>query len=405
MKSPPSIFINESQVLISKNAMSKNFRFHLLGLPHTVTNKDYTACAYTQKVYKFGKMMKKLNPNCTIIHYGHEDSDLVCDEHVTVTTNRDLEIAYGTYDWRKNFFKFDMGDHAYQTFFRNAIYEVGKRKQKNDFILPFWGAGVRPVCDAHPDLITVEPGIGYAGGFWSPWRIYESYAIMHAIQGAEAVGTCKQENYFAVIPNYFDPDDFVFSEKKSDYFLHLGRIYPGKGVHIAYQICKELGFKLKIAGQGDLSEMGYSEIPGQIEQVGYADAEQRKKLMSEARGFFLISQFLEPFGGSAVEAMFSGTPIITSDWGVFSETNLHGITGYRGRTFEHFCWAAENIDKIKPQDCRDWAMNNYSLDRVGLMYDEFFTMVHDVYTGAGWYQKHPERLNMDWLKKYYPGRN
>jgi glycosyltransferase involved in cell wall biosynthesis len=355
-------------------------RFHLLGIPHTVTSKEYNACAFTQKVWKFGKMMKARGH--TIIHYGHEDSDIPCDEHVTVMTNKDLEKSYGSYDWRKEFFKHHMNDYAHQTFAANAIKEIQKRKQPNDFLLPFWGGGVRRVTDYHNDMICVEPGIGYPTPPICRWKVYESYAILHATGGIENVAQCKQDFYDVVIPNYFDPDDFEYRYDKEDYFLYLGRVYTGKGVDIAIEVTQALGKKLIIAGQTD----GTIKFPDNVEYVGYADVATRKKLMAGACGSFLPTRYIEPFGGVAVENLFSGTPIITTDWGAFTEYNAHGVTGFRCRTFDDFCTAAENINRIRPINCFKQAQH-YSLEAIAPRYEKYFQDVLNVYTGKGWYQR------------------
>ena len=367
-------------------------RFQVLGLPHTVSSKEFNACAYTQKVVKFSKMMTERGHE--VIHYGHEDSDLQCSEHVTVLTNDDFKISYGSHDWRKTFFKFDTNDHAYRKFYDNAIREISKRKRSNDFILPFWGSGVRPICDAHQDLICVEPGIGSAGGHWARWKVWESYAIYHAYCGLKNVGHCNQDWYDVVIPNYFDVEDFDFVSNKEDYFLYLGRVYNGKGVDIAIQATERAGVKLVIAGQ---KEEGY-KLPDHVEYVGYADVPTRKKLMSNAKASFLPSMYVEPFGGVQIENLLSGTPTITTDWGSFAENNLHGITGYRCRTMGDFVDAVKNIDRIKPHDCRAFG-ENFTLQAVAPLYEKYFNDVMDVYTGKGWYS---EGNGINAMKRYYP---
>ena len=357
-------------------------RFHCLGVPHTVTSHEYVACAFTQKVLKFCRMMKARGHY--IIHYGHEDSQVDCDEHVTVVTNEDFKKAYGSYDWKKEYFKHNLGDAAYTAFYKNAIREVGKRKQKYDFILPFWGSGVKAVCDAHQDMLCVEPGIGYASGHWAKYKIFESYAILHAYMNLGSAKKCTPKNYDVVIPNYFDPEEFEFSAEKDDYVLFLGRVYSGKGLHVAVQATEHIGAKLIVAGQNTMEKSGFKTIPSHVIEFGHADVEQRKKLLSRARCVITASQFLEPFCGVHMEALMSGTPVISTDWGVFTETNLHGVTGYRCRTFNDFVWAIKNSHKISPYHCREWAMN-FSLDQVAERYEKYFKDVLNVPQHKGWY--------------------
>jgi glycosyltransferase involved in cell wall biosynthesis len=336
-----------------------------------------------------------------IMHYGHEDSNPAANENITVITNEVWNRVYGSHDYKTHLFKYDTQDDAYQTFYKNAITEIEKRKQPGAIILPFWGAGVRPICDAHPDLCIIEPGIGYAGGMWSVFKIFESYAIYHAYCGLNNVGTCNQSWYDTVIPNYFDLNDFTYQDKKEDYFLYLGRVYDGKGVNVAVQVTEALGVKLIIAGQNSLTQMGYKETPSHVTEIGYADVEMRRKLMSGAKAAFVPSMYVEPFGGVQVEMLFSGTPTITTDWGSFTENNIHGITGYRCRTFEQFLWAADNIHNINPKNCRAFA-ENFTLEKVGRMYEEYFQSVLNVYTGNGWYERNDARSQLNWLKKNYP---
>ena len=207
--------------------------------------------------------------------------------------------------------------------------------------------------------------------------------------------------YDAVIPNYFDPEDFPYQETKGDYVLYIGRLIYRKGLDIAVQVTKALGLPLIVAGQGSLvnSNERLNITEPHVTHVGSVGTEERARLMGGARCVMVPTYYLEPFGGVAVEAQFCGTPVVATDWGAFSETVLHGVTGWRCRTFEQFCWAVEHAGDLSPADCAEWARNNYSLSRVGRMYDEYFHMVADIGLGGGWYERHDDRSQLEWLKK------
>lgn len=357
--------------------------YHIIGLPHTISSPLYNSCAYTQKVVKFGKMMTERGH--TVFHYGHEKSDLICTEHISVISEKDFNEIYGTDVWKKEFFKYNINDKVYKLFFENAIKEIQKRKSKHHFLLPFWGAGGKPICDAHNDMIVVEPGIGYADGHWARWRVWESYSIYHAFCGLSSVGSCKQDNYNIVIPNYFDINDFKYiPDEKEDYFLFIGRVYDGKGISIAIDATKRAGVKLKVAGP--LFADYKSDFPEHVEYLGHVNIETRKNLMAKAKCAIIPSQYVEPFGGVQIECLLSGTPTITSDWGAFTENNIHGLTGYRCRTMGDYVEAIQKIDNIQTKDCRKWGLN-FTLDKIAPRYEKFFDDILDVYKGDGWYSK------------------
>jgi hypothetical protein len=107
-------------------------RFHVLAVPHTITTKEYSACAFTQKVLKFCAMM--MARGHTVLHYGHEKSVVECTEHITVTNDAILQKTYGRYDWKKEQFKSLNGDFASVHFNTSASIQVGLRKKQGDFL-------------------------------------------------------------------------------------------------------------------------------------------------------------------------------------------------------------------------------------------------------------------------------
>ena len=203
-----------------------------------------------------------------------------------------------------------------------------------------------------------------------------------------------------VIPPAVDPEMFDFRPAdKTDELLFLGRLNDDKGVAVAIDIAKRAGRRIAIVGQGDPAR--FLEGNPHARYVPAVDIEGRRKLMAEAAAFLCPTLYVEPLGSVALEAQMCGTPVICTDWGGFTETVLHGITGFRCRTMEQFLWAVHHIDRIDPAACRQWAIDNYSPQRIGQMFEEYFQMLLDL-DGDGWYAERPERTQLDWLTRRHP---
>lgn len=373
-----------------------NKRLHLLGLAHLPTNKNEAiACAYSQKVIKMGKMLKSLGH--TVFFYGVEGSTVECDEFIPVSTKDVLIDTYGEYDYKNMQYKHNPLDNAHKVFNANAIKEIQKRKEPNDMLLICMGNYQKPISDAVGLRFIIESGIGYTG-VYSEFKVFESYIWMHYIYGL--LNQQCGHYYDAVIPNYFDPLDWEYSEQKDDYFLYMGRLITLKGMAILKAIADNMDCKILVAGQKSDEKIDISSP--NIEIVGFADHEKRKQLMSKAKALIAPTIYVEPFGGVVIEAAMSGTPVVTTDWGAFAENVLHGKTGYKCRTLDQFSWALGNIGNISPKSCYDWAMNNFTIDRIKYMYEEYFNMVLNINTKSGWYYIDNQRESMDWLSKKYP---
>lgn len=347
-----------------------------------------------------------------VYHYGTEGSNPPCTEHITIMTKEDQKRFFGDHDWHTDFFNIEWNGSLpyWQHANINAASEINKRKQKRDFVCLIGGDCQKEISDLVGESMTinVEFGIGYKGAF-AKYRAFESYAQMHKVYmfGKNGYNT-DGGNYDAVIPNYFDPDDFPFGAEKDDYYLFIGRFIVRKGIRVAVQATKVMGAHLKMAGQGVTARDGQKLIGEEltidephVEHVGYADVKKRGELMSRAKAVFVPTYYLGPFEGVAVEAMMCGTPVLTSDWGAFPETVQHGVTGYRCRTLEQWVWAAEAATKLDPEKIRRYAVSNYGIDRVAKMYQEWFEMLLGLW-GPGWPNiPDQKRVQLDWLNKYY----
>jgi glycosyltransferase involved in cell wall biosynthesis len=374
---------------------------HVVSLPHTQTTAEWAACAYTQKVRKFGKMLAARGHD--VIIYSGEENDAVCAEHVPVVTVEQQRRWFGEVNQDRFYpITWNPGDDHWREMNLRAAQEIRKRAGPRDLVLLIAGWCQKQVADDLPNLIACEWGVGYQGIF-SPYCAFESRAWMHHVYGLQKI---EDGRWFdAVIPNFFDMEEFpvtrtavdLSSDRKRDYLLYCGRLVQRKGPHVALMIAGALGLPLVLAGQGvSASGPGWIEsdegfrLEGDLRHVGLVDFERRAALMSGAIATLVPTIYIEPFGGVAVEAMLSGCPVVATDWGAFTETVDPGVTGYRFRTLGQGMAAVDAAAELDRWEVREAATERFALENVAPLYEEWFDRLLSLW-GEGWDERVPLR--------------
>jgi glycosyltransferase involved in cell wall biosynthesis len=347
-------------------------------------------CAFTQKIVKMSKMLLSLGHE--VILYGAEGSDAPCTEFVQTHTLSDIRQEWGDgdnrfdigYNWHESGFRHDFNMQKKPVtlkFYDAASKHITKVKRPDDFLLLMQGTYHRPVAQEANLYLTCEPGIGYRGSYCN-FRAFESAYLMNFTLGsASPFKSVDGAYYWRVIPNYFEEKDFPFQEKKEDYYFFIGRMIKRKGVMTAVRATEAIGAKLILAGQTD-PEIKINTLPSHCEFIGYVGPEKRAELMGKAKAVFVPTVYLEAFGGVNVEAQLCGTPVITTNFGVFPETVIHGKTGFRCDTMQDFVDAAEAVGDLDPLEIRQHA-ERYLTDNVRWEFQKWWDDLYRVYESIG----------------------
>lgn len=346
------------------------YRFHLLALPNVQTTTAYSLCGFCTATINFAKLLKSLGHY--VILYGSEENEAPCDEFVTVISKEEQETllkntvnSEGRLDPTPYQYAYiEAWSPLFQLANARIIGEIAKRKQPRDFICSIGGASQKPVADAHRDLMFVEYSIGYLGSF-SEYRVFESHAWRHVTYGAQQVPNGKF--FDDVIPCFYDETLFPFRKEKEDFALYVGRLTPRKGIEIACKAASLAGVPLKVIGHGDRSLVTHG-----AEYLGELNDAERNEWMSRARAVFTPTLYVEPFCQVAVEAQLCGTPVLTTNWGGFTETVKEGETGFRCNYLGEFVRALEKAKFLDHEGIRFRAIHKYSISRVKEQYQRYF---------------------------------
>jgi glycosyltransferase involved in cell wall biosynthesis len=174
-----------------------------------------------------------------------------------------------------------------------------------------------------------------------------------------------------VIHHGVDPEAFPVGRGDGDYVLFLGRMAPGKGVHVAALVARQAGVRLLIAAKmREPKEIEYFEtrvrplIGHGVEYLGEVGHDEKLELLGRARALVNPIEWPEPFGLVMLESLACGTPVLTFPYGAAPEIVTHGVNGFLCSDVADMADAVTHVADLDRAACRAPVEEYFSTERM-----------------------------------------
>src|SRR5207237_10212944 len=175
--------------------------------------------------------------------------------------------------------------------------------------------------------------------------------------------------------------EHMYSLGKGDggYLAFVSRLTPEKGPAVAIRAATKAGMKIKVAGNVPEPEKDFFESEVKpllddplVEWIGELDDRGKNELIGGACGFIVPIQWDEPFGLAFIEALATGTPIISMGRGSLPELIENGRHGFLVSNEGELVDACKKVDRLDRPECRRWVIDRFNPGRMARGYEAVY---------------------------------